>query len=77
MTIKQLAKKLYNVGYITKPIILQKNDKTVEGLKIEHDYDGLYPDKQTFNICNELVKIANKYKFNIEHRGHYTATFIW
>lgn len=77
MTIKQLEKKLCDAGYIARPIILQGNNKTIEGLQVEHNYDGLYPNKEVFNICNELVKIANKYKFNIEHRGHYTATFIW
>ena len=77
MKFQTLYKKLLASGYDADIVYFELESNLTPVIRVKHDYDGLYPTNAIFNICNELFKIATRYKYQIEHRGYYTASFIW
>lgn len=47
-----------------------------EAVKIDTNYEGLYPGKIQFDILDYIRKTYGK-KYTVEQRGHYTAIFIY
>ena len=70
-----LVKKLESAGIHSKPITLVYGDKRVNGIKINTEYEGLYPDSETFNIIHKVENIGGN-NFKYEPRGYYTALYI-
>ena len=76
--LKRLQRKLYTAGYNAEFITVYnaKGDGIdVPALRINTDYDGPYPSKETFTIINEIRKLCKNHI--TECRGFYTAIFIY
>lgn len=76
MKLETVKKKLQDAGLEVADIVLNIKGAEVQGLKVNTDYNGPYPTKETFQKLETVRKIArNSYK--VEPRGYYTAVFIY
>lgn len=77
MKLETLKKKLVAAGLDVSDIELNFSDGIRQGLRVDHDYSGLYPGAETFKAHGLADQAARKAGFTAETRGHYTATFIY
>lgn len=71
-TQKRILKNLINKGYKVEPITLTSGF----GVKVDSNYEGLYPPKTSFDILNSIRKAYQK-NYTVEPRGYYSAIFIY
>lgn len=69
-------------GCQCKIVMLCKNSATDQepyaALEVLHDYEGLYPSRDIWNVIRTIEQIVKRYKgAEMEHRGCYTATLVW
>ena len=76
MKLETIARKL-NAAGIAASIrdYIYEDGTTGKVVMAYHDYDGLYPNAETFNTIAAVQRIAKGHK--TEPRGHYTATVIF
>lgn len=75
--LKRLQKKLIASGYNAEFITVYNHNgfgEDVPALRINTDYDGQYPPKETYTAINEIRKLCKNHV--TECRGFYTAVFI-
>ena len=77
MKLETLKKNLENKGLTVEWIRLQFGDENRQGLRVDHDYSGLYPDAETFRAHGLADQAARKAGYKAEPRGYYSATFIY
>lgn len=74
--LKRLQKKLSGCGYDAELItVYNRNGEDVPALRINTDYEGQYPTKETHTKINEIRKLCKNHV--TECRGFYTAVFIY
>lgn len=76
MKLETVKKKLQAAGLEVADIVLNIKGTEVQGLKVNTDYSGPYPTKETFQKLEAVRKVAKK-GYKIEPRGYYTAVFIY
>lgn len=77
MKLNTLKNKLENKGLSCEFITLVCNGIKTPGIKVDHNYEGLYPSKKALEQCNIAFYEAYKNGFHAEQRGYYTATYIY
>lgn len=77
MKIETLQKNLEKDGLTVCQIRLRFGEEIRQGLRVDHDYSGIYPDAETFRAHGAAVQTARKAGYTAEARGHYTATYIY
>lgn len=76
--LKRLQKKLAAQGYSAEFITVYNCAKTgadVPALRVDTDYIGAYPPKETYEKINGIRKICKNHA--VECRGFYTAVIIY
>ena len=76
--LKKLQKKLSAYGYDSELITVYNrkgNGVDVPALRINTDYEGQYPPKETYAAINDIKKLCKNHV--TECRGFYTAVFIY
>jgi len=73
MSAKIAMKQLKKLGLNARPITLTEGR---EGIMVEHDYTGLYPDLPAMLAHDAATAWAIKRGLYSEERGYYTATLI-
>ena len=76
--LKRLQKKLIESGYNAEFITVYNRNgfgEDVPALRINTDYEGQYPPKETYTAINEIRKLCKNHV--TECRGFYTAVFIY
>lgn len=76
MKLKTIKKKLQDAGLEVADIALNIKGAEVQGLKVNTDYSGPYPTKETFQKLETVRKVV-KNGYKVEPRGYYTAVFIY
>ena len=77
MELNKLKNKLEKRGLTCEFITLVYNNKEIAGIRVDHNYNGLYPSKIALEQCNIAICEAYKNGFHAEQRGYYTATYIY
>ena len=77
MKLNTLKNKLEKRGLTCEFITLIFNNKEIAGIKVDHNYNGLYPSKTALEQCNIALYEAYKNGFHAEPRGYKTATYIY
>lgn len=78
MKLETIKKKLESLSIKTEYkqyIDASGTQKTI--LCAHHNYEGIYPTAEARKKMQHIHKICTKGKNKYEHRGHYTATFIF
>lgn len=76
--LKRLQKKLIASGYDAEFITVYNRNGSgldVPALRIDTDYEGQYPTKETYTAINEIRRICKNHA--TECRGFYTAVFVY
>ena len=76
-TIAALEKRLNNAGLETKRIRLSCADGERDGIAVQHNYTGPYPDRAARDAMQKARIIATNCGYIPESRGYYTATYIY
>lgn len=76
MKLETIKKKLQAAGLEVTDIVLNIKGAEAQGLKVNTDYGGPYPTKETFQKLETVRKIV-KNGYKVEPRGYYTAVFIY
>lgn len=74
-------KKLFNAmdkaGLNYRLVTIVNRDDSTSGVMVEHNYNGMYPDRNAIDKAAAAARIANKYNLKCEKRGHGVATLIF
>lgn len=73
--LQRLKSRSQAAGLDVSDIMLNIQGEAVPGLRIDTDYEGPYPPKETFQKLEAVRKIAKGH--NIEKRGYYVSVFVW
>ena len=76
MKLETIKKRLQAVGLEVADIALNIKGAEVQGLKVNTDYSGPYPTKETYQKLETVRKIVRN-GYRVEPRGYYTAIFIY
>ena len=71
--IKNIFKKLQSEGINCKIVKMYNGD---DAIMCDTNYDGLYPNKETFQLQDKIKKLIKRYQVIIESRGYNTALLI-
>lgn len=77
--LKNAKRWLERLQFKPEGIALNYPEGRKQGLKVDTDYEGTYPDNDVFRIHNMIRSHISKYyrdSLNMESRGHYSAVFI-
>ncbi len=77
MKLETLKKNLEGKGLTVEWIRLEFGEEIRQGLRVDHDYAGLYPDAEPFRAHGLADQAARKAGYKAEPRGYYSATFIY
>lgn len=75
LKLETVLKKLRSEGIKAEFAYLSGENEPIKIIRVDCDYFGPYPPKETFDIIKTARRIAKGRK--TETRGHYTALFIY
>lgn len=79
MTIKRLCEKMREEGLDARLTELwdpSTATSTAPAILVYHDYEGPYPGRAQFDAHDHADRLARKYGYAAEQRGHYGATWV-
>lgn len=74
--LQKVKARLEKAGYAPEFIGVNIGGKEAQTLRVAHDYDGLYPTRETFATANALQRIAEKAGCVALVSSGYVATWI-